>query len=154
MYTGTAPQDVNVLAVVEVRGPRSRPSGRPSFRHDLRGKQKSGMKTRSLRTGTRNFQDGRDVNVLRRPDQYTTLYQYNFNPIFSGKKPKKFKIKKPPRSSRSSKVSRPPELAKSSAGDDPNMDASDLNDEEIEVSAFLHDFCTCTFANLNFATRV
>ena len=111
------------------------------------------MKTRSLRTGTRNFQDGKDVNVLRRPDQYTILYQYNFNPIFSGKKPKKFKIKKPPRSSRSSKVSRPPELAKSSAGDDPNMDASDLNDEEIEVSAFLHDFCTCT-ANLNFATRV
>ena len=74
--------------------------------------------------------------------------------MFSGKKPKKFKIKKPPRSSRSSKVSRPPELAKSSAGDDPNMDASDLNDEEIEVSAFLHDFCTCTFANLNFATGV
>ena len=68
--------------------------------------------------------------------------------MFSGKKPKKFKIKKPPRSSRSSKVSRPPELAKSSAGDDPNMDASDLNDEEIEVSAFLHDFGTCT-ANLN-----
>ena len=84
------------------------------------------------------------------------LYQYYIlyhNQMFSGKKPKKFKIKKPPRSSRSSKVSRPPELAKSSAGDDPNMDASDLNDEEIEVSAFLHDFCTCT-ANLNFATSI
>ena len=63
--------------------------------------------------------------------------------IFSAKKPKKFKIKKPPRSSRSSKASRPPELAKSSAGDDPDMDASDLGGgEEIEVSVrILHQFC-------------
>ena len=102
---------------------------------------------------TSNDQFGQEQNISPNSTYICILFSiliiilYYHNPIFSGKKPKKFKIKKPPRSSRSSKVSRPPELAKSSAGDDPNMDASDLNDEEIEVSAFLHDFCTCTIAN-------
>ena len=37
---------------------------------------------------------------------------------------------------------------KGSAGDDPEMDASDLNDEEIEVSAF------CTIFALSFALPI
>jgi len=74
---GKAPQDVDVLPVLDLGSPCSRPLSRHiiSFVHGLRGwwasfwVPESEMQSRSLRTEAKNLeiQDLEDVDFLRRP---------------------------------------------------------------------------------------